>query len=123
MRHNTLVSQRCPRVVRIMKRTTFNLLSLIRFACVCAVLWAGAPVARAADAPGEIDWDRARQIYQRAQRGETLNEDERAYLMRAREARQRSVASDTARTNGERQARIPEEDIRRARTLLEKQNT
>lgn len=43
---------------------------------------------RAQDADG-IDWNRARQLFQRAQRGDALNAEDRAYLNRAKTARQR----------------------------------
>ena len=39
-----------------------------------------------ATAPG-IDWDRAKQLYQREQRGEKLNSEEQSYLDKAKEAR------------------------------------
>jgi lysophospholipase L1-like esterase len=56
---------------------------------------------RAADAP--IDWQRARQLYQRSQHGEKLTPEEQAYLDRAKAQRrnnQRPSASTTTQSTG-----------------------
>lgn len=47
-----------------------------------------------------IDFQKARQLYERRQRGETLSADEQAYLERARAERQRPNASAGAPTAG-----------------------
>jgi len=44
-----------------------------------------------------IDWDRARDLYQRSQRGEQLSPDDQAYLDRAKQAH---AAMDAARNQG-----------------------
>jgi len=50
----------------------------------------------AAVAAEEIDWDRARTLRQKSQRGETLTPEEQAYLDRAREARRQRMAQAPA---------------------------
>ncbi len=92
-------------------------------ALICALWCAGSFLLWAADSPGDIDWNRARQLYQRAQAGETLTADEQAYLERAREARLNGNGSGaTVRTNQSSPAQAENPDIRRARALLEKGN-
>ncbi len=54
------------------------------------LIWLGLSQA-AAQGDGGIDWGRARELYRRAQQGETLTPDERAYLDRAREAHRRGA--------------------------------
>jgi Spy/CpxP family protein refolding chaperone len=45
---------------------------------------------RGGDAPaGDIDWDKARALYQKSEQGEKLTDEEQAYLDRAKAARQR----------------------------------
>jgi hypothetical protein len=58
---------------------------------VCAVIVAllFAFSARGADDSGPIDWDKARQLFQRSQKGEKLSADEQAYLDRAKQERQK----------------------------------
>jgi hypothetical protein len=52
-----------------------------------------------ADAP--IDWNRAKQLYQREQRGEPLTAEDRAYLDRAKEARKRDGGRQRPGATGE----------------------
>lgn len=54
-----------------------------------------AGMARSADAPSgdAIDWDRAKALYQREQKGETLTADEQAYLERAKAERRKGNAA------------------------------
>lgn len=42
--------------------------------------------------PSAIDWDYAKQLYNRSSRGDALNTEEQAYLNRAKEAHQRSAS-------------------------------
>ena len=71
-------------------------------AVLAGALWApGLPASMAAEPAGpdrtgsrpartardEIDWDRARELYRRSQRGQTLSPEDRAYLERAKRAR------------------------------------
>lgn len=60
---------------------------------LCALVLASS-VVRAAE---EIDFDRARQLFRREQRGDTLTPDERAYLARAKAARQKQQQPSTAK--------------------------
>lgn len=92
-------------------------------ALICA-LWCTANLLLwAADSPADIDWNRARQLYQRAQAGQTLTADERAYLERAREARRKGNGpGTTVSSNQSSQAQAENPDFRRARGLLEKRN-
>src|SRR5580704_2675785 len=48
--------------------------------------------ARADDAakPGDIDFNRAREIYERIQKGEKVSDEDQAYLEKAKASRQRS---------------------------------
>lgn len=62
-----------------------------------------------------IDWNRARELYQRFQRGEKLTPEEQAYLDRARAARQ--VQQGGAR------AAQGNADLQRARELMAKRNS
>jgi hypothetical protein len=64
------------------------------------ILWTNS--IRAADAPdnGPIDWDRARALYQREQRGEQISPDERAYLERAKAERRKNNASTQPAAGG-----------------------
>ena len=77
-----------------------------------ATLFFGA-MALAQDPP-PIDWDRARALYQREQRGEQLTPEEHAYLERAKEQRRKDSA--TTRPAG----RIGDIDLDRARALYQK---
>lgn len=45
-------------------------------------------------AGGDIDWDKARQLYQKSQQGEKLTDEEQAYLDKAKAARARMNAPD-----------------------------
>jgi len=60
-----------------------------RFHTCVALLWllvtAVVSISLASDDP--IDWQRARELHRRAQQGQTLNEEEKAYLERARQLR------------------------------------
>ncbi len=49
-------------------------------------------LSRAEEKP--IDWERARELYRREQRGETLTEEEKAYLERAKSERQQRTSSN-----------------------------
>ena len=51
------------------------------------LLGLSAPLALAADADEPIDWNRARQLFQKRKRGQQLTSEERAYLNRARKQR------------------------------------
>jgi len=63
-----------------------------------------ATAAPAAD-DSAIDWDKARQLYQKQRQGQTLTDDERAYMERARKVRQKNIRSRRS-ANG----RIPEQN-------------
>jgi hypothetical protein len=56
---------------------------LVVVICLCVRL----SVANGQAAPAAIDWDRARNLHQREQRGETLAPDDQAYLDQAKAAR------------------------------------
>lgn len=67
---------------------------------------------RAADDSQQVDWDKARQLYQREQRGQTLTADEQAYLDHAKQVRQQMTARGqrpTAATRGTTTAPAPRE--------------
>ena len=58
------------------------------------VLLAAGVLSFAADpAAGPIDWNRAQNLYQRSQRGETLSPEDQAYLDRAKEERRKGAAA------------------------------
>jgi hypothetical protein len=61
-----------------------------------------------------IDWDRARTLYQREQRGDQLTPEEHAYLERARDERRKAGAATQPAD------RIGDIDLNRARTLYQK---
>lgn len=65
------------------------------------VIWSGALAADPATQPdGAVDWQRARQLHQRAQAGEELSAEDQAYYDRARALRQRQAAlTPTASVN------------------------
>src|SRR3954463_4727974 len=56
---------------------------LVVVICFCVV----SGFANGQAAPGPIDWDRARNLHQREQRGEKLSPDDQAYLDQAKAAR------------------------------------
>jgi len=60
--------------------------SLYFVICVISFMFAGA---QAAD-DGAIDWDKAKQLFQKSQRGETLSAEDQAYLDRAKQERQKN---------------------------------
>ena len=60
------------------------------------LLWLGLSQA-AAQTGGDIDWNRARELHRKAQDGQPLSPDERAYLERARQARQRQAGQPPAK--------------------------
>jgi len=68
-------------------------------ACLLLLFCASATLAQAPD----IDWNRARELFRREQRGETLGADERAYLDRAKAAR-RGGGGTTGGTASQRKA-------------------
>lgn len=76
------------------KATFRNLVVLLTLFASAAVL---APALHAAD-EGPIDYQRARQIFQKRQSGETLTADEQAYLQRA--IRSKSTPQDGSRGGG-----------------------
>lgn len=97
--------------------------SILAPALVWALLGGACLSGLAADPPADIDWNRARQLNQRAQKGETLTSDESAYLARAKEARRQGITPEAAaRANSPAQAQSESANLRRARALLEKQN-
>lgn len=61
---------------------------LIVLACVCSAAFA-------ADPGSEIDFNRAREIFQRKQNGETISADDQAYLQKAMEAHRRQMQTQT----------------------------
>ncbi len=78
---------------------TNYVLSWLRWGCgLAAVLCLLTVSLRAAEPPtGDgIDWDRARALYQRSQRGERLTADEDAYLQKAKQARQKAPQAGPA---------------------------
>src|SRR5438067_3808894 len=60
-----------------------NLFRLVLILTASAMIISSAATADAE----QIDWDRARQIYQKRQRNEELTADEQAYLQKAKDAR------------------------------------
>ncbi|HYF36442.1 MAG TPA: hypothetical protein VD994_14200 [Prosthecobacter sp.] len=71
-----------------------------------AALLAGTLAAQnAVPGDGAIDWQRARELFQRNQRGEKLNEDDRAYLDKAMEQRKRGGGGNR---QGGQQRKAPE---------------
>jgi hypothetical protein len=89
-----------------------------RFNCcvLCVVLGCllAAGMARSADTPAgdAIDWERAKSLYQREQKGETLSADEKAYLERAKAERQKGNTATQAAGGGI--------DMAKAKALYEK---
>ncbi|MFT7512968.1 MAG: hypothetical protein ACI9QL_002176 [Candidatus Omnitrophota bacterium] len=74
-----------------------TILSCLLFLLLSAVV--------AQEAATPIDWDRAKALYQRDQRGETLAPDDQAYLNRAKEARrQRQQAGPAQADRAQRKA-------------------
>jgi len=67
--------------------------------------------------PAGIDMQRARELFQKVQRGETLTPDEQAYLEKARAARDRAAGAQTQPAGDAAFAGI---DRQRARDLLQK---
>lgn len=61
----------------------------------------------------DVDWDKARQLYQREQNGDKLTADEQAYLTHAKEVR---------RAQNEAQNAPPGVDLQKARELMRRQN-
>lgn len=68
-----------------------------------AVLLLGALSLFAQTAAESIDWNKAKQLYQREQRGDPLNAEDRAYLDKAKEAR-RGGGNRPAGSGGQRKA-------------------
>jgi hypothetical protein len=75
-------------------------------------------VMRAADAPDNIDWNRARELLQKSRQSGNLTADERAFLERAQAAREKDASGGNRRGA---LANIPPEDRERAREIMEKQ--
>jgi hypothetical protein len=98
-------------VMRALGRSACALLGMI-----CGQFTVG--MMRAADAPENIDWSRARELLQKSRQGENLTADERAFLERAQAAR-RKDANDGNRRGA--LADVPPEDRERAREIMEKQ--
>src|SRR6185437_12422815 len=74
-------------------------------------------ISRAADAPdkkGAIDWDRARALFEKQQRGEKLSEDEQAYVKRAMAEKAAANANRPAAPAEGGRATRPTEGDRRA---------
>jgi hypothetical protein len=71
-------------------------------------LWIAVLIAAPGACPGQdadvIDWNRARQLLQRSQRGDTLEPAERAYLERARSLRQRGARPEARASQAQRKA-------------------
>jgi hypothetical protein len=63
--------------------------------------------ALAADTAPPIDWDHARQLFQRSQRGETLSPDEQTYLDRAKAARQSAQTRPAGNLPGKESTNLP----------------
>lgn len=80
---------------------------------VCSALLV--PWLRAADEP--VDFARARQYFERRQRGETLTPDEEAYIRRAMAERQRQLKAGGAVPG----AGAGEIDMAKARAILQRQ--
>ena len=64
--------------------------------CLLALLVLAATSLLAQTAAPMIDWDRAKQLYQREQRGETLAPEDQAYLDKAKEARKGGGSNPSA---------------------------
>lgn len=64
------------------------------------LLLTAASVVFAAEPGGEVDFNRAREIFQRKQQGETISADDQAYLQKAMEARQRQQQGPNAGGDG-----------------------
>ncbi|MEA3208408.1 MAG: hypothetical protein QOE70_1465 [Chthoniobacter sp.] len=81
-------------------------------ALLCLTIASSAIVAAAA--ADDIDFNRARELYQKSQRGQSLTSDEQTYLERAKEAkRKESESQPAAKSDGD-------IDMRRAKELHEK---
>ena len=63
--------------------------ALCAFSCVMVTLSLLAPAFSEEPARKDIDWNRARELYERDKKGETLSADEQAYLDRAKQQRQK----------------------------------
>jgi hypothetical protein len=68
-------------------KTLHQLLIALSLACT---------VAFAAEQGGDVDFNRAREIFQRKQNGETISADDQAYLQKAMQARQRQQQGQNA---------------------------
>ena len=72
------------------------------FACVMAAAVTGAPGQKApSQNASAIDWDRARQLYQKQKEGQSMTDDEKAYLNRARQERQKTGAKGGPKGQGQ----------------------
>lgn len=69
-----------------------------------AVLLLGAITLSGQTSDPPIDWDKARQLFQREQRGEELSGDDRAYLDRAKELRRQGGGRPSAQAGAQRKA-------------------
>ena len=63
---------------------------------LAGILLVAAAAVRAADVPGPIDWNRARELNQQKQQGQTLSPEDQAYLDRALALRQSGGGAQTA---------------------------
>jgi hypothetical protein len=74
------------------RETRIGVCLAMALSALSAALVAGALALAADPPPAPIDWTRARELNQRAQKGETLTPEERTYLERAREERRKEAA-------------------------------
>lgn len=95
-------------------------LAVVLGAVLCTLLCLSPLLPAPAQNQAPIDWARARQLYARFQRGDTLTPEEQAYLDRARASR----AAAAARVNGRFSPGGPatNADVRRAQELMDKRN-
>ena len=68
----------------------------LRILAVALCLLLSVHDALAAEEAGAVDWNRARELYQRSQRGEKLSADEQAYLDRAKAERNKRAQPNPA---------------------------
>ena len=80
---------RCQFTVQDVRRAEAEVMQRQKTVLLITCLVLIAAVQAIAQLPGDIDWDRARQLRQRSLRGETLKEEEQSYLQRAIELRQK----------------------------------
>jgi hypothetical protein len=82
---------------------TATMKTVFRLPCLAALLLGG--ISLFGQTTGaHIDWDKAKQLYQREQRGEKLSPDEQTYLNQAKAARQRGGNGGGGRPANQRKA-------------------